>query len=213
MSTLRLALLESHDIFQSAKCVRTAATTYDDTTTLWIFTNQDDPCHGNNDERKQLTKIAHDVLQNNIDIQLFPLPKCCWNPCCNTTFDRTLFYNTITSPNRYYLKDQDDESTFNLHFFLNQIQKQTKQHRPIRGVRLLFPDTTTTTTTTTTTPTTTDYGIALELYRLVQVQRKPGYEWVTNATNKVVIQETNMIVDSSSAEFVTRQNKNQILRT
>lgn len=213
LSPLRAALIKANDTFYTAKCVDQRNS--NQTSVIWIFTNQDDPCYGNEEEKKQVAKIANDVIQNGIQIKLWNLPVASDHPS-KSLFDRTLFYDRIV-----HTKDDEDYdyevveeeepnntstanissssssgSAFHVQPFLDQITQQLKRHYPKRGISLYLPSST--------------VAIAsLDLHRIVQVQRKPTYEFVCNTSNKIVFKETTSIVDSGRAEIIsTNKQKN-----
>jgi ATP-dependent DNA helicase 2 subunit 1 len=208
LSPLRAALVRANDTFCTAKCVDRKNSS-NHSNVIWIFTNQDDPCYGNEEEKRQVAQIAKDVMQNEISIKLWDLPVA----GKGSTFDRTLFYDKII-----HTKDDEDDdyygcfeggeipngdgftttcgrsALFDVHRFLDQITQQLKRHYPKRGISLFLPSST--------------VSIAsIDLYRLVQVQRKPSYEIVCNTNNKIVFTETTSIVDSGRAEIIS--NKKQ----
>lgn len=212
LSPLRAALVRANDTFCNAKCVDRKSRS-NHRNVIWIFTNQDDPCHGNEEEKKQVAQIAKDVMQNEISIKLWDLPAVDER----STFDRTLFYDKIVHSKEdesdgYYdcfagigKTDVDGFITaygknpvFDLQSFLDQITQQLRRNYPKRGISLYLPGST--------------LPIAsIDLYRPVQIQRKPSFEFVCNTNNKVVLTETTSIVDSGRAEiiFTKKQKHNQ----
>lgn len=176
LSTLRAALLQANEIFLNAKCVKKDSPSYKgppDTKTIWIFTNQDDPCYGRDDEKNQVEKIIQDVTQNGIEIKVWPLPNA-----SGSVFDRTLFYSRINNEEQIeeelqYALDPSKRSV-NLTDFLSQVNQQWKKRRPFRGISMVLPGS----------MSVESNAIALDLYRLVQPQTKPTPVSVHQQTNK-----------------------------
>ena len=179
LCTLRSALTQANKAFQDAKCVKKETASYKgppDTKAIWIFTNTDDPCNGNEEEKKQVEIITKDVIANGVEIQVWPLPKA--SSSMSFDFDRNLFYNRITTEDeqvdempQYAL--EKSKRFVNLNDFLSQVNQQWKKRRPsMHGISMLLPGCTS-----------DQNAIALDLYRLVQAQKKPTAVSVHQRTN------------------------------
>lgn len=73
LSHLRAALVRANDTFCTAKCVDRKSSS-NHSNVIWIFTNQDDQCYGNEEKKKEVAQIAKDIMQNEIAIKLWDLP-------------------------------------------------------------------------------------------------------------------------------------------
>jgi len=162
LCTLRSALHEASKIFANAKCVKKNATSSSksinlyDSKTIWIFTNNDNPCHSpmyntttqKEEERQQLLTIAKDAMENGIDMKIWPLP-CCYY-CDNDTgikqgnnpkdvvlspFDWNLFYdefNKVVNNSDDHYHDDDESmkraSSRTSNFDLDEMMESIKIH-------------------------------------------------------------------------------------
>lgn len=92
--TLRQALVDANKIFDAAKCVKTlrpSSKDLPDSKSIWIFTNQDNPCY-NEFDKIQTIIHAKDMKDSAVDIHVMPMPKTAGD------FDKALLYNDLLSP-------------------------------------------------------------------------------------------------------------------
>jgi ATP-dependent DNA helicase 2 subunit 1 len=91
--SLRSAFFDCNTIFNEATCVKKLSRTSkeaEDSKTVWIFTNEHDPIRSSEQERK-LVQCAHrDLVENEVVIRLWALPRADRIP-----FDYKLFYDFI----------------------------------------------------------------------------------------------------------------------
>lgn len=175
---LRSALHEASKAFVQAKCVKNHATTSKipaDAKTVWIFTNEDDPCGGNEDETKLMVIVAKDAVENGLDVQVWPLPRFNGAPFC-----RKLFFNNITTTRddlrSFLLERQDDEEgAFDLDDMIEDVLHQWKKVRRVSSLPLLLPDWR---------DKPDDPGIMVDLFGIIQIQRKPQSVTIHQLTNK-----------------------------
>lgn len=91
-------------MFENAKCVKQLTRTskeIDDSKTVWIFTNEHDPISGNVEERELMECASKDLVDSDVDIRLWALPRS-----ARGVFDRSLFYYYIATVE----SDGDDEA-------------------------------------------------------------------------------------------------------
>jgi hypothetical protein len=171
-------LHEASKAFVQAKCIKNHATTSKipaDAKTVWIFTNEDDLCSGNVDKKKLMVIVAKDAIENGLDIQVWPLPCSNGAPfCCK------LFFNDITTAcddyQSFLLEQQDDEEgAFDLNDMIENALQQWKKVRRVSSLPLLLPDWR---------DRPDDPGIMVDLFGIVQIQRKPQLVMIHQLTNK-----------------------------
>lgn len=109
---LRSALREASRLFHEAKCVKKNPATSrrpDDSKTVWIFTNDDDPCRDlGPDEVRRVEVTVKDVANNGVHVRLYPvpvsdrcrrrrgpLPRSNHDHQTNGGFDRGIFYDRV----------------------------------------------------------------------------------------------------------------------
>lgn len=76
------------------RCVRTlspASKELPDSKTVWIFTNQDDPCHGSKDQKTAMDTLKRDCQEAGISLHVLPLPKQAGS------FKMEIFYKDLVS--------------------------------------------------------------------------------------------------------------------
>ena len=175
-----------------------------DSRTIWIFTNQDDPCYGNEREKEQVIVVAKDAVDNGIDIHVWPLP---YSKSINTTqFNTSIFFEHIITnrnynwsslisspllsfsanskksmPKGFQSERIDIDSTdfvemyLDLDEIMDQIMVQWKKVRSTQTIPLLFPDW----------KDRPDFpGIMLDIFSIVKVKSKPMHVTVHQETNK-----------------------------
>mmetsp|Transcript_16836 Transcript_16836/g.25281 ORF Transcript_16836/g.25281 Transcript_16836/m.25281 type:complete len:843 (+) Transcript_16836:1-2529(+) len=94
-TSLRSVFFECNTIFNQAKCVKKLGRTskeIDDCKTVWIFTNEHDPIRGSEEQRELVQTAARDLVENDVDIRLWSLPRA-----DRVRFDGNLFYKFITT--------------------------------------------------------------------------------------------------------------------
>jgi len=165
---LRVALYEASKAFGIASCVKKLAVTSQhpsDSKTIWIFTNRDNPTNGNDLEKEQVITAAKDVVDNGLDIRVWPLPippssssEQQLHKSTTTAFDCSLLFNHITTiqegeppPNLDIASSPGEPSSsqhsrgsvgayFDLDSILEQIRIQWKRVRKVQTIPLLLPD-------------------------------------------------------------------------
>lgn len=143
--------------------------------TIWIFTNEDNPCYGNEEEKKHLIVCANDVVDNGVDIYAWPLPRL-----SSITFDWSVLFNCITTKDSYtdetsLLLRKENVPFTTLDDILSLIQQQWKKSRRSFSVPLLFPGYE---------ERVNDPGIQLDFFLPVSIQRMPGYVMVHQESTK-----------------------------
>jgi non-homologous end joining protein Ku len=91
--TLRQALVDANKIFEAAKCVKMlgpSSKDLPDSKSIWIFTNQDNPCSSEFDKIQTITH-AKDLKDAAVDIYVMPMPKK------SGDFDKALLYKDLLS--------------------------------------------------------------------------------------------------------------------
>ena len=156
-----------------------------DIKTVWIFTNDDAPCQSNDEEKERVKIIAKDVNDNGVELKLWPLPA--------RKFDRSKFYDSIVEP------EESEIDSFVLESFLNRVNQQWKRYRRAFAVPLLLPG-----------QATVEQAMALDMFKLVQPQRKPEPFSIDKRTNQYVFNvsfhrftlcEFISIINSSQCKF------------
>jgi hypothetical protein len=191
----------SVSFFVVARCVRSptpASKQPPDSKAVWIFTNQDDPCHGNEDQRKRMYTLKRDYQEAGVAIHVLPLPKRQSSESeGDRSFDWKIFYNDLmTAPNdgENYTSDlsaDDDDgklpasAVVDIDTILDRFASGTKRRRKYATLPLLLPgwmgrrgddggenDAG------------ESPGIMLDLYGVVQVRNKPQKVSVHQENNK-----------------------------
>jgi hypothetical protein len=195
--SLRRALTAALKVFTNAKCVRTlspASKELPDSKTVWIFTNQDDPCYGSKDQKTAMDTLKRDCQEAGISLHVLPLPKR------DGSFNREIFFNDLVtgptddSEEEYSTIDPSDEAdcgpdvvdgkssktrvVMDIDTILDKFNIATKKRRKYATLPLLLPgwkgrdgadD---------------RPGIMLDLYGVVQVRNKPQKVPVHQENNK-----------------------------
>ena len=106
--SLRSALFQINRILADAKCVKTVSSRdIEDSKTVWIFTNQDDPAHGDGEQREVMQSVCKDLEENDVGVKLWALPKVEGEGVgAGGLFDRGKFYDYITTVDE---EDADEE--------------------------------------------------------------------------------------------------------
>lgn len=173
------------------RCVNKKATTSKtpgDSKTVWIFTNEDDPCQGSEDEKRLVGMVANDTAGNGIDIQLWPLPKSISTRSSSPPFRRHVFFDSITTKNvhngadsyeDFYLSSScermDAGVVFDFDDMLEDVQRQWKKVRRAYSVPLLLPDFR---------ERPEHPGIQLDFFNIIQIQTKPSAVTIHQLTKK-----------------------------
>ncbi|KAL3817675.1 hypothetical protein ACHAXA_002824 [Cyclostephanos tholiformis] len=178
-----------------------------DSKAVWIFTNQDDPCRGNDVQRMRMSMLRRDCQEAGVAIHLLPMPKppsSSLGPKEIGSFDRNIFYNDlVTDPNdvdetTMDSSDDNDEKKLpapvvNIDAILEKFVLGTRKRRKYATLPLLLPgwggddagDCP---------------GIMLDLYGVVQVRNKPQKVSVHQENNKMTIRRTIRIIAESGEE-------------
>lgn len=181
----------------SARCVRTlspASKELPDSKTVWIFTNQDDPCHGSKDQKTAMDTLKRDCQDAGISLHVLPLPKR------DGSFNKEIFFkDLVTRPTddgeeeEYSTIDPSNDADYSpgvdgkssktcgvmdIDTILDKFHIATKKRRKYATLPLLLPgwkgrdgadD---------------RPGIMLDLYGVVQVRNKPQKVPVHQENNK-----------------------------
>jgi len=168
---LRIALQVANKVFRDSSYVKKVTSsslankTPRDIKTVWIFTNDDDPCQSNDEEKERVKIIAKDVNDNGVELKLWPLPA--------RKFDRSKFYDSIVEP------EESEIDSFVLESFLNRVNQQWKRYRRAFAVPLLLPG-----------QATVEQAMALDMFKLVQPQRKPEPFSIDKRTNQLTVKKS-----------------------
>lgn len=153
-----------------------------DTKSLWIFTNQDDPCQGNEREQKQTLVLANDVAENGIEIHLWPLGNIFRTPIFYDRIDVLPKYHAFgipTVPHDSQTLQKGNHNAFNLGDVLDEVQNNWKKIRKLQSLPFLLPDWKSHPNKP---------NIMLDLYSLIRLKRKPIPVIVNQKTNRRVVQ-------------------------
>ncbi|KAL9188308.1 hypothetical protein ACHAXT_006686 [Thalassiosira profunda] len=200
--TLEQGMKAAQKVFNYAKCVKTPGPSSKDppdSKSVWIFTNRDDPLHGDDDQRthqrtKMMRTVRTDCRENNIAVHVMPLPKE-----GGVKFDRELFYNEFTSrDNRvedeenFVQSEEGGGGVLDVEAIVNNFQMSARRKRKYATVPLLLPGW----------KQRDSPGIMLDLFGMVQVRSKPAKVSVhqeknrmTNRVTKRVNKETGEVVE------------------
>mmetsp|Transcript_21189 Transcript_21189/g.27294 ORF Transcript_21189/g.27294 Transcript_21189/m.27294 type:complete len:811 (-) Transcript_21189:225-2657(-) len=160
--SLRTALMTSGNIFNTAPCIKPTSKNISDLKTIWIFTNEDDPCSGNEEKKKQIKAYTKDAAENGVNIIVWSMPKL--EDGSYKPFDRSLLFGEISARG----VDSDDHiclsgGKYNVDQMIAQIRRQSRALRRSCTLPLLFPGW----------ENKKDVGIQLDLYRLVSIKARP----------------------------------------
>ena len=131
---------------------------------MWIFTNQDDPCHGDEAKSARIHMVTRDFQEAGVAIHVLPLPK---KPSAGveiSEFDHTIFYSNLVPSIDYVREATDSIGNVDVEAILNRFDVGTKKRTKYATLPLLLPgwkerkD---------------DTGIMLDLYGTVQIRSKP----------------------------------------
>ena len=147
-----------------------------DSKAIWIFTNQDDPCRGDTNQKSRIIMIKKDCQENDIAIHVLPLPKNSSEADEQSSFDQTILYNDLTA---HYKRIEDardsDTGAVDINAFVERFQIGMKKRRKLMTVPLLLPGWK---------EREHDPGIMLDLYGVVQVRTRPQKLSVHQEKNK-----------------------------
>lgn len=149
-----------------------------DSKAVWIFTNQDDPCHGVEHQKTRLTnQVKADFNEANIAIHVMPLPKkSVESGDGSDDFDQSIFYNYLTAPYKRVEDVKDDETgAVDMESVVERFEIGVKKRRKYGTIPLLLPGWK---------EREGDPGIMLDLYSAVQVRSKPQKIPVHQEKNK-----------------------------
>lgn len=177
-NALQSALSRATEVFQSSQFVKKDnKTQVPDTKQIWIFTTDDDPCQGNDDIMSVLRTFIADAQDGGIDICIWPLPYGNVNDQPQKTiqaFHFATFYEPVGAIVPYRSSDLDAEP-FNLTAVIDDMQCQWKKTNRSFSIPLLLPNW----------RTNRDFsGIFLDVYRLIQVGRRPLHVHVHQETGR-----------------------------
>eukprot|EP00581_Thalassiosira_minuscula_P008296 CAMPEP_0183702362 /NCGR_PEP_ID=MMETSP0737-20130205/489_1 /TAXON_ID=385413 /ORGANISM="Thalassiosira miniscula, Strain CCMP1093" /LENGTH=727 /DNA_ID=CAMNT_0025928959 /DNA_START=44 /DNA_END=2227 /DNA_ORIENTATION=- len=191
--TLYQALTAAQKIFATSKRVKSASASnkqLPDSKAVWIFTNQDDPCHGDESQRaRMLGAVKSDCRDAEIDLHVLPLPKKDADEGVNSEFDKNIFYNNLTSRKK---RAQDDEEiafvesetgAVDVEAIVENFAMGTRKRRRYASVPLLLPG-------WKVRKAQNQPSIMLDLYGAVQVRNKPVKVAVHQEKNKMTIKKT-----------------------
>jgi hypothetical protein len=161
------------------RCVRNptpASKQLPDSKSVWIFTNQDDPCHGDEAKITRIHMATRDFQEAGIAIRILPLPKKTSSGVGMIEFDHSIFYSNFISPNYCVRVAADSKGTVDVEAILDRFDVVTKKRRKYATLPLLLPgwkdrkD--------------SNIGIMLDLFGTVQVRNKPQKIPVHQETNR-----------------------------
>ena len=168
---------------------------------MWIFTNQDDPTHGDENQRNRLSTLKKDCREADIALHVLPLPKNAHGGAA-IKFDRDIIYNDLTSSYKR-VEDVCEESggVVDIEVILENFAKGMKKRRKYATVPLLLPgwkerkD---------------DPGILLDLYSIVTTRSKPAKVAVHQEKNKATKKVTKRI-NKETDEEVDKEDVHQFV--
>lgn len=103
-----------------------------DAKTVWIFSNEPDPCHGNDEAKRLLMKTVEDAAENGLDFHVWKLPKAD-DP--EAVWGDSIFTDFVS--NADCLKEEMD---FDFDDMMYRIQQQSNKQRKTLTFPLLLPD-------------------------------------------------------------------------
>jgi hypothetical protein len=165
---LRIALQFANKIFSESKIVknyrRDNSKVPRDLKNIWIFTNQDNPHQSQEEEKQQIHQIMTDIIDGGVEFAVWTLPK----RMESAFFDQSLLYGHlpchIMSP-----------PIFDFMEMLESIACQAKKPRRVFRLPILFPDWKSRKE---------DPGIMVDVYNLIQEQKKPQLKWINQRTKQ-----------------------------
>eukprot|EP00574_Skeletonema_japonicum_P002359 CAMPEP_0201723992 /NCGR_PEP_ID=MMETSP0593-20130828/7847_1 /ASSEMBLY_ACC=CAM_ASM_000672 /TAXON_ID=267983 /ORGANISM="Skeletonema japonicum, Strain CCMP2506" /LENGTH=712 /DNA_ID=CAMNT_0048215169 /DNA_START=85 /DNA_END=2223 /DNA_ORIENTATION=+ len=196
--TLRQAFVDANKIFEAAKCVKMrspAGKDLPDAKSIWIFTNQDNPCSSNFDKIQTITH-GKDLKDANVDIHVMPMPKK------SGDFDKSLLYNDLLSP--ISLQENvdcfaDNNGTLDIEDVLENFGHFARKARKYAYVPLFLPGWK---------EREGDPGIMLDLYSVVRERKKPVpitvHQEMCTATTKrtsMIDKETGSVVEKKDLHY------------
>jgi len=198
--SLLQGLTAAMKVFANAKCVKNptpASKQLPDSKAIWIFTNQDDPCHGDEAQKSRINMVRKDCREAEIAIHILPLPKKSSEEDEKSGFDQSIFYNDLTD---HYKRVEDVEysatEAVDIDAFVEKFEMGTKKRRRYATVPLLLPgwkerkD---------------NPGIMLDLYGVVQVRNKPQKVSVHQENNTMTNRKTKRL-NKETAEEVSPED-------
>ncbi len=147
-----------------------------DSKSVWIFTNQDDPCHGDEAKRTRLHMTTRDFKEAGVAIRVLPLPKNTSSEVGMSEFDHSIFYSNFAFPNDCVRVATDSNGIVDVEAILDRFDVVTKKRRKYATLPLLLPGWKERKDSTT--------RIMLDLFSTVQVRNKPQKISVHQETNR-----------------------------
>lgn len=193
--TLRQAFVDANKIFEAAKCVKMrspAGKDLPDAKSIWIFTNQDNPCSSDFDKIQTITH-AKDLKDASVDIHVMPMPKK------SGDFDKSLLYNDLLSP--ISLQENvdcfaDNNGTLDIEDVLENFGHFARKARKYAYVPLFLPGWK---------EREGDPGIMLDLYSVVRERKKPVPITVHQEKCTATARRTSMI-DKENGNVVEKKD-------
>ena len=134
-----------------------------DLKSIWIFTNQDNPHQGRQDEKLQLAQIMADLVEGGTDFVVWGLPKTDVG-----LFDTSILFSdlpcVVHAPPIFDLAD-----------LLESVCHQAKKTRRILRLPMILPDWK---------MHNEGSEIMVNFYQIVQEQRRPQAKWINQATKQ-----------------------------
>mmetsp|Transcript_44054 Transcript_44054/g.93790 ORF Transcript_44054/g.93790 Transcript_44054/m.93790 type:complete len:711 (+) Transcript_44054:140-2272(+) len=197
--SLLQGLTAAQKIFGSSKHVKTPAPSskqLPDSKTVWIFTNQDDPCRDNEGQRTRMDALRKDCRDADIAVHVLPLPRKDARGG-EGGFDRTIFYDGFTTPYKLDQGEVDsDDGVVDVEAVVENFAMGTRKRRKYATLPLLLPGW----------KERPDHpGIMLDLYSLVQVRSKPQKITVHQEKNKATTRKTSRI-NAETGEVVEKED-------
>lgn len=147
-----------------------------DSKSVWIFTNQDDPCHGDDAKSARIQMVTRDFQEAGVVIHILPLPKKSSSGVGTIEFDHSIFYSNLESFKDYVHVASDSNGIVDVEAILEIFDVGTKKRRKYATLPLLLPSWEERKDNVT--------GIMLDLYSTVQVRNKPQKIPVHQETNR-----------------------------
>lgn len=157
---------------------------------IFVFTNDDDPLKGNDDEKKKVQIVAKDAMEMSIEIQLFHMKRA------DSVFDPNKFYRSILTRDGDDYNEQEigassgEASDLANHVRRKQFKKRTLGRMPFHlceGVEGM--------------KSATQISFDVKVYNMIHTAKKPGYITLEARTNKPAQIITKLMDDKTGAQL------------
>lgn len=187
-TSLKSALIEINSMLNEAKCVKKnsrTSTDVEDEKTLWIFTNEDDPINGEDKRKTPVLSAANDLIENEVQIKLWPMPRHDKKP-----FNRNIFYNHLVTEDEDIEEGEDtdteniesspQEEELDFDSIIGKFMETLTKSRKVQSIPFLLPD-----WKSTQRDGPSPYpGITIDIYQNVRVKKKPQPIIINTNTKK-----------------------------